>query len=162
MSTDNTLVPSMNWAQNNKHSLHQVFNCSLAEPELEAMHLSLIETSFFLPPEVLANKQFVISPLMVLDQKSFAEFIEYMNTTVPDTQWEMKCDVHYFLLAHAKNIGISIRWDMKTQKIYIVCKLWYGVNPMKDLGADDTKYQRKVQKLYHFINCPPATTLTGN
>jgi hypothetical protein len=146
----NTLVPSIDWRKNTTHSIHQIFNCSLNENTLSVLHLSLVESSFFLPPEVLSNKNYLISPITVLGQKEFGELVEWLSNY---EDWKLRSDVDYLLLSHAKNVGVSLRVNQLTNRVYMVCKLWYGDNPMKTLSTDsDTKYLKRVEKLYRFIN----------
>lgn len=139
--------PSNSWqetaAANNYTS--DVFN--ITEIDKGLVTKLLIESSFFLPNDILRNKSYRVSPIACLELADFAVFYEIISEM---ENVKIHSDTKYQLLAYAKFIGISARKDFTTGVIHIVLKLWYGNKPHRMKGFNH-EYESRKQSLYTFI-----------
>jgi hypothetical protein len=108
----------------------------------------LISSSFFLPMDVLRDKQFKISPIVCLSVEDFAIFYDI---AIDNPSLETHCDCKYELLAFAKFIGISARKNLATGQINLVFKLWYGNKPDLQKGFNHD-YETRKHALYNFLS----------
>lgn len=81
-----------------------------------------METSFYLPVDVLKNRDWQVFSINVISGKRFSEKF-YKDEP------NLRCVEDYDLLCAAQFVAISTRRNLKTRTYYYVVKLWYGEAP---------------------------------
>lgn len=77
-----------------------------------------MRTSFYLPTDVLQNKEWVVYPIIVIAGSTF--WINYDSEMK-----ELHCLEDYDLLCKAQWVGISERVRKSDNKMFSVAKIWY-------------------------------------
>lgn len=85
---------------------------------------AFMETSFFLPRDVLEHKDWEVSSIQRISGDSF--YNRY--TEAGDLVVNVHCLENYQLLGRAKWVAISERRHKKFGTLYTVAKIWYGSN----------------------------------
>jgi len=118
----------------------------------------LIESSFFLPMEVLSNPKYKVSPVVCMTITDFAKFYDvvfngdvFNDVAGDNASIKVHSDCSHQLLCFGKHIGVSARRDLATNKLYLCFKLWYGKNPWSNNaeGYDD-RYEKRLLNLWKF------------
>lgn len=153
-NTTETIKPKATWSDviDGNKMLHDVLAIPAGESQI-ATEL-LIQSSFFLPQEILSNKDYKISPIYCLTAADFTRVFLHATMQEELGNLKMHCDCAWALLAYARYIGVSARKNLATGKIVLVIKIWYGHKPFIGEG-NNTVYTRKLQELHKFISTAP-------
>lgn len=97
---------------------------SLIEGEVTPLEVQrFMETSFYLPVDILKNSDWYVSPITVVSGARFKELVDANNHSyfhfVEDKE----------LLFKAQFVAISTRRKNYTRRTFHVCKIWYGAAP---------------------------------
>ena len=126
-----TVKSSMQYKWRNKTEsgtrIEDIFDC----PDPDALAPAILASSFILPAAMLNNQRYAISPIYVIPGHKLPDFARIIPI-----ETQLFSDVERSLLVYAKGVGISMRIDLFTKKVYCVLKLWYGKSPW--LEKDDT------------------------
>lgn len=97
---------------------------SLMSEELTPLQIQqFMETSFYLPIDVLQNRGWHVFGISVMTGEKFKQFMDYA------TSGSFHCVEDKELLFKANYVAVSARRKQFTQKHYYVCKIWYGAAP---------------------------------
>lgn len=128
-------------------SVYDILDMPALPLSVESITEKLMESSFFLPLDILAVESYKVSPIFVLNGHDFAKLYDQLVD-----ESSIHCDCDYFLLAYAKSVGVSLRINKKTGQRHTVLKLWYGKNPWQKLDAgSDAQYANKLANLHRFL-----------
>ena len=143
--------PTGNWGHQ-KEGTRFISDILLKSDSITLQHL--IATSFFLPMEVLDSKLFKVSPVYCLHNHDLVAFIPQLTGLVAAGSAWLHSDCSYNLLYNSRYIGVSVRRELETDKLYLCFKLWYGKNPWGEAGTTHYSYNRRLASLYNFCNLP--------
>lgn len=82
-----------------------------------------METSFYLPVDVLKDKKWYVAPIDVMTGD---EFRLLYNGLIA---YNIHCMEDWELLVSAKHVAVSERRNKQNGARYYVCKIWYGKEP---------------------------------
>lgn len=93
---------------------------------------SMLGTTFFLPPEVMNNRErYSVSKIQLTTGIRAKRQIERAKSQGV----EVYSDIELGIMEYAQVVGISTRSNAATGKQYIIAKLWYTSNPWAIVAA---------------------------
>jgi hypothetical protein len=96
---------------------------SVMVEEYSGMYRDFLESSFYLPIQVLKNDRFKIEPIKVTSGAEFMKFMQSEEHRKFSIRFE-GCNID--MIANAKQVGVSARQVIDTGEKILVVKLWYG------------------------------------
>lgn len=84
-----------------------------------------MKTSFYLPVDILKNRDWLVGRIMVITGEEFSKKW-FMQDGKHD---EIHCVEAKELLFAAQFVAVSQRYNFKNKNTYYVCKIWYGKEP---------------------------------
>jgi hypothetical protein len=88
---------------------------------------SMLQTVFFLPPEIMNNKdRYIIKRIELLTGH---QAYKLLGKLLIAGGWNFHSDIDNAIMKYARCIGISMRYNRATGDNFLVAKLWYPSNP---------------------------------
>lgn len=88
---------------------------------------SMLGTVFFLPPEIMNNKdRYIVKRIELL---TGLQAYKLHNKLLIAGGWNFHSDIDIGIMKHARFVGISMRNNRYTGDNFLVAKLWYPSNP---------------------------------
>ncbi len=92
--------------------------------------LDFINSSFYLPLEVLRDTRFIVSPIRVITGDQYETLASLAHSGDNSKVLLSNDGASRRMLSNAHSVGVSERLILQTQEIVLVCKLWYGCEPV--------------------------------
>lgn len=90
----------------------------MAEDVTPAQVAQFMQTSFYLPVDILKHPEWVVDKIQVISGEHFNQYLR----NIPN----LHCLESEELLAGSNHVAISHRFNVKTGDSFIVAKIWYG------------------------------------
>lgn len=80
--------------------------------------------AFFLPPDIIGDRDWEVQPVRLMSGEQFIRFMEEHQF-----DYSFRFQESLALLQVANRVGVSIRRHRPSNQTYVVAKLWYGKEP---------------------------------